>query len=53
LREGDLILQIGHTEITQLRDFETAMSKLDKSKPFNVLFRRGEAVQFAVVRPGR
>ena len=53
LREGDVILQIGHTEITQLRDFETAMSKLDKSKPFNVLFRRGEAVQFAVVRPGR
>jgi len=53
LREGDVILQIANTEITQLRDFETAMAKLDKSKPFNVLFRRGEAVQFALVRPGR
>ena len=53
LLEGDVILQIANTEITQLRDFETAMSKLDKSKPFNVLFRRGEAVQFALVRPGR
>ena len=53
LREGDVILQIGNTEIAQLRDFETAMAKLDKSKPFNILFRRGEVVQFAVVRPGR
>ncbi len=53
LREGDVILQIANTEITQLRDFETAMAKLDKNKPFNVLFRRGEAVQFALVRPGR
>ena len=53
LREGDVILQIGNTEIMQLRDFETAMAKLDKNKPFNVLFRRGEAVQFALVRPGR
>ncbi len=53
LREGDVILQIANTEITQLRDFEAAMAKLDKNKPFNVLFRRGEVVQFALVRPGR
>lgn len=53
LREGDVILQIGNTEIAQLRDFEAVMSKLDKNKPFNVLFRRGEAVQFALIRPGR
>jgi serine protease Do len=53
LREGDVIMQIGNTEITQLRDFESAMSKLDKNKAFSVLFRRGEAVQFAVVRPAR
>jgi serine protease Do len=53
LREGDVILQIGNTEITQLRDFEAAMSKLDKNKAFSLLFRRGEAVQFAMVRPAR
>jgi serine protease Do len=53
LREGDVILQIGNTEIAQLRDFETTMAKLDKNKSFNVLFRRGEVVQFVVVRPGR
>jgi len=53
LREGDVILQIGNTEITQLREFETAMSKLDKNKSFSLLFRRGEAVQFAVIRPAR
>ncbi len=53
LREGDVILQIANFEITQLRDFESAMNKIDKNKPFNVLFRRGEAVQFAVIKPAR
>ena len=53
LREGDVIFQIANNDISQLRDFESAMSKIEKSKPFNVLFRRGEVVQFTVVRPTR
>ena len=53
LREGDVILQIANFDITQLRDFESAMNKIDKNKPFNVLLRRGEAVQFAVIKPAR
>jgi len=51
LREGDVILAIANTEITQLRDFETAMARIDKSKPFNILFRRGDVAQYALIRP--
>ena len=53
LREGDVILSIANIEITQLRDFELAMSKIDKNKPFNVLFRRSDVAQYALIRPGR
>jgi serine protease Do len=53
LREGDVILAIANLEIMQLRDFESVMSKIDKSKPFNVLFRRSEVAQYALIRPGR
>jgi len=53
LREGDVILSIANVEITQLRDFELAMGKIDKNKPFNVLFRRSDVAQYALIRPGR
>lgn len=53
LREGDVIIQIGNQEVTGVREFEAAVSKLDKNKAVNVLFRRGEWAQYAVIRPGR
>ena len=53
LREGDIILAVANTEITNLRQFETVVGKLDKSKPVNLLFRRGEWAQYAVIRPGK
>jgi len=53
LREGDVILSIANIEIAQLRDFELAMAKIDKSKPFNVLFRRSDVAQYALIRPSR
>ena len=53
LREGDVIVQIANTEIASVKEFEAALGKLDKTKPLNVLFRRGEWTQFAVIRPGR
>ncbi len=53
LREGDVIIQIGNLEVTGVREFETAISKLDKNKAVNVLFRRGEWAQYVVIRPGR
>lgn len=53
LREGDVIVQIDNVEIGSLREFELIVSKLDKSKTVNVLFRRGEWAQYAVIRPVR
>ncbi len=53
LREGDVILAVANTEVGDVRQFEAAVAKLDKSKPFNVLFRRGEWAQYAVIRPAR
>lgn len=53
LREGDLITRVANTEVANVKEFEEALGKLDKSKPFNVLFRRDDWSQFAVIRPGR
>jgi serine protease Do len=53
LREGDVILSIANAEVSNVREFEAQLSKLDKSKPVNVLFRRGEWAQYAVIRPTR
>ncbi|MCW7541806.1 DegQ family serine endoprotease [Aquabacterium sp. A7-Y] len=53
LREGDIILAVGNTEIKDTRQFETVLSRIDRSKPFNLLFRRGEWAQYAVIRPTR
>jgi serine protease Do len=53
LREGDVILQIANNEIQGLKDFEIVLGKHDKSKTLNVLFRRGEWTQYAVVRPAK
>ncbi len=53
LREGDLITRVANTEVGNVKEFEEALGKLDKSKPFNVLFRRDDWSQFAVIRPGR
>jgi len=53
LREGDIILAIANTEVASVKDFEAAVAKADKGKPVNVLFRRGEWAQYALIRPGR
>lgn len=51
LREGDVILAVANTELAGVKEFEVMMTKLDKSKPVNLLFRRGEWTQYAVIRP--
>jgi predicted metalloprotease with PDZ domain len=42
LREGDVIVAVANTEVSGVKEFEAAVAKLDKSRPVNVLFRRGE-----------
>jgi serine protease Do len=53
LREGDILLQVGNIEVASVKEFDAALAKLDKSKVLNVLFRRGEWTQYAVIRPAR
>ncbi|MFT3717992.1 DegQ family serine endoprotease [Pseudorhodoferax sp.] len=53
LREGDVIVAIANTEIGSVKDFEAVVAKVDRSKPVNVLFRRGDWAQYALIRPVR
>jgi serine protease Do len=53
LREGDVLLSMDNVEITDARHFGTLVAKVDRAKPISVLVRRGEAVQYVVIRPGR
>ncbi len=53
LREGDVIVSVANAEVTTVKEFDAAFSKADKTKPVNVLFRRGEWAQYALIRPAR
>mgnify|MGYP001764896617 FL=1 len=53
LREGDVIVAVSNTEVGSVKEFEAALARLDKARPVNVLFRRGEWAQYAVIRPAR
>nr|WP_240933340.1 DegQ family serine endoprotease [Diaphorobacter sp. HDW4B] len=53
LREGDVILSVANTEVHSLKEFDAALAKADKTKPINVLYRRGEWAQYALIRPSR
>ncbi len=51
LREGDVIVAVANTEVSSVKDVEAALARLEKNKPVNLLLRRGEWAQYAVVRP--
>ena len=51
IREGDLILSLDSVEVTSAKQFEATVAKLDRSKPVTALVRRGESVNFIIVRP--
>jgi serine protease Do len=53
IREGDIITAIANVEVSNMKDFDAAWSKADRSKPINILYRRGAWVQYAVIRPSR
>ena len=44
---------IGNTEIANVKEFEAAVAKVDKSKPIPVLLRRGELASYLLIRPAR
>lgn len=51
LRPGDVLLAIGNIQISDIKQFDAVLSKLDKSRPISVLVRRGDWAQYAVIRP--
>jgi serine protease Do len=51
LREGDVILSIDNTEVTDAKQFGTVVGKLDKARAVSVLVRRGEFTSYVVIRP--
>jgi serine protease Do len=53
IREGDIIVAIGNTEIGSVREFDAVVARIDKSKPIPVLLRRGELATYLLIRPAR
>ncbi|MBS0293925.1 MAG: DegQ family serine endoprotease [Proteobacteria bacterium] len=53
LRADDVIVALANTEVRSLKEFDAALAKADKGKPVNVLLRRGEWAQYALIRPVR
>lgn len=53
IREGDIIIAIGNSEVASVKDFEAVLAKADKSKPLPVLLRRGELATYLLIRPMR
>jgi serine protease Do len=53
VREGDVVLSVDNTEITGAKQFEALVAKLDRSKTVTLLVRRGDVVNFLIVRPGK
>jgi serine protease Do len=39
--------------VGSVKELEAVLVKVDKTKPINVLFRRGEWAQYTVIRPNR
>jgi serine protease Do len=53
LREGDVISSVANIEVNTVKEFEAVLAKIDKTKTVNVLFRRGEWAQFALIKPSK
>ena len=53
IREGDVIVTVANAEIGNIKDFESAVAKADRSKPIAMVIRRGEMAQIVVIRPAR
>ena len=50
LREGDVIVAAANTEVASVKELESILGKLDKSKPLTLLFKRGEWTQYAIIK---
>ncbi len=51
VREGDVIVAVDNVEVTNAKQFNAQVAKLDKSKAISVMVRRGEWTNYLVIRP--
>lgn len=51
LREGDIIQSVANIEIADAKQFNSVVSRLDPKKAISVLVRRGDWVNYLVIRP--
>ncbi len=51
LREGDVIVTLDNSEVTDAKQFNSLVAKADKSRPISVMVRRGEWTNYLVIRP--
>ena len=51
LREGDVIVAIDNTEVSDAKQFNALVVKADKTRPISVMVRRGEWTNYLVIRP--
>lgn len=53
LQDGDVIVAAGNVETLSVKDLENVLTRHDKSKNLLLLVRRGDFVQYVVIRPVR
>jgi len=53
LREGDVILSLDNAEVADSKQFTALAAKAEKARAVSVLVRRGEWVNYFVIRPTR
>ena len=51
LREGDVIVTLDNTEISDAKQFNALVAKLDKTRQISVMVRRGEWTNYLIIRP--
>ena len=51
VQAGDVVLQVANTEIADTRQFAAVAGKADKDRPLSVLIRRGNWVNYLLIRP--
>jgi len=47
------VMAIDNTEVSNAKQFEQLVAKVDRTKPVTLLVRRGESANFIIVRPVR
>jgi serine protease Do len=53
LRIGDIIVRIGDTDITGVKQFESAVKAMDPNKAVPIFVRRGDGTIVVPIRPAQ